>query len=133
MISNSEIEAVKLNFATCHVSYITNNAWHDTHNDLAIALKYIQELESKQPEIKKLDWNIFLDGQLWEASALGGKYEVMESTVKEGDYFVQFFWGNSYVSVSDCVSVSDAFGVDEYQGMQLAQEHFEKIVRECLV
>ncbi len=83
---------------------------------------------AKEPAIKKLDWNIFLDGQLWEAKALGGTYQVQESITegKEGNYLVSFY----FKSVG--VGISDDLGVDERQGMQLAQEHFERTIRECL-
>lgn len=124
-IKNETIEQVRLAHLSAKPT-ASNPAWLNTHNDLSKALKYIEELESKKPAIKRLDWNIFLDGQLWEAKALGGLYQVQESPIKEDNYFVRFYGSGG------AVEISNAFGVDENQGMQLAQEHFENTVRECL-
>ncbi len=126
-IINEKIEQIRRSQVSARPT-ASNPAWLNTSNDLNKTLKYVEELESKQSEIKKLEWNIFLDGRLWEAKALNGQYEVQESQIKgkEGNYLVTFY----FQSVG--IRISDAFGIDEHQGMQLAQEHFEKTVRECL-
>lgn len=124
-IKSEAIEQIRLAHLSARPT-ASNPAWLNTHNDLSKALKYIEELEAKDPAIKKLDWNIFLDGHLWEAKALGGTYSVVESRTKENNYFVTLNHGYGHIVISDI------FGIDENQGMKLAREHFDKTVRECL-
>lgn len=134
-IKNKEIEEIRL--ALTRFLGIYANKWPKSgnpdyvkcQNELKKALKYIEELESRHTEIKKLDWNIFLNGGLWEAKALGGIYQVQESCMKgkEGNYSVCFYFNVS------AIRISNKLGIDKIQGMKLAQEHFEKMVRECLV